>query len=111
MQDAVTNLIKTYDISGSYLDRNAIDSLQDYFKSGAARVAVATAISGNAASVVKLVLLCLSKFQNCLALAAMPILLVVFRLACAIWTITYAMLAMLWLLEIWVFSMREFYRV
>ena len=53
MQDAVTNLIKTYDISGSYLDRNAIDSLQDYFKSGAARVAVATAISGNAASVVK----------------------------------------------------------
>lgn len=53
MQDAVTNLIRTYDISGSYLDRNAIDSLQHYFKSGAARVAVATAISGNAASVVK----------------------------------------------------------
>ncbi len=53
MQDAVTNLIRTYDISGSYLDRNAIDSLQHYFKSGAARVAVATAISGNAASVVR----------------------------------------------------------
>ena len=53
MRDAVTNLIKNYDISGRYLDRDAIDSLKDYFTSGTARVAVATAISGNAATVVK----------------------------------------------------------
>ena len=53
MRDAVTNLIKNYDISGRYLDRNAMDSLQDYFTSGAARVAVATMISGNAATIVK----------------------------------------------------------
>lgn len=53
MRDAVTNLIKNYDISGRYLDRNAIDSLKAYFESGTARVAVATMISGNAASVVK----------------------------------------------------------
>ena len=53
MRDAVTNLIKNYDVSGRYLDRNAIDSLKLYFESGAARVAVATAISGNAASVVR----------------------------------------------------------
>lgn len=53
MQDAITNLIKNYDISGRYLDRNAIDSLKAYFESGTARVAVATMISANAAEIVK----------------------------------------------------------
>ncbi len=53
MRDAVTNLIKNYDRTGRYLDRNAIDSLKLYFESGAARVAVATLISGNAASIVR----------------------------------------------------------
>lgn len=53
MRDAVTNLIKNYDITGRYLDRNAMDSLQDYFTSGRARVSVATMISGNAATIVK----------------------------------------------------------
>ena len=53
MRDAVTNLIKSYDVSGRYLDRNAIDSLKEYFESGVARVEVATAISGNASSIVR----------------------------------------------------------
>lgn len=53
MRDAVTNLIRNYDIAGRYLDRNAIDSLKDYFASGNARVAVATLVSGNAATIVK----------------------------------------------------------
>lgn len=53
MRDAVTNLINNYDISGRYLDRNAMDSLKAYFESGTARVAVATMISANAASIVK----------------------------------------------------------
>ena len=53
MRDAVTNLIKNYDITGRYLDRNAMDSLEDYFASGTARVAVATMISGNAADIVR----------------------------------------------------------
>lgn len=53
MRDAVTSLIKNYDLSGRYFDRNAIDSLKLYFESGAARVAVATLISGNAASIVR----------------------------------------------------------
>ena len=53
MRDAVTNLIKNYDISGRYLDRDAMDSLKGYFTSGTARVAVATMISGNAATIVK----------------------------------------------------------
>ena len=53
MRDAVTSLIKSYDVSGRYLDRNAIDSLKQYFESGTARVATATAISGNAAGIVR----------------------------------------------------------
>lgn len=53
MRDAVTNLIRNYDIAGRYLDRNAMDSLQDYFASGNARVAVATIVSGNAATIAK----------------------------------------------------------
>ncbi|WP_310487189.1 allophycocyanin subunit beta [Chamaesiphon sp. VAR_69_metabat_338] len=53
MRDAVTNLIKTYDITGRYLDRNAIDSLKSYFDSGAARIAAAGVINANAAAIVK----------------------------------------------------------
>lgn len=53
MRDAVTKLIKSYDVTGRYLDRDAIDSLKLYFTSGTARVAAATIISGNAASIVR----------------------------------------------------------
>ncbi|MDY6781604.1 MAG: allophycocyanin subunit beta [Cyanobacteriota bacterium] len=53
MRDAITNLIKNYDVAGSYLDRNAIDSLKSYFASGTDRVAVASMITANAASIVK----------------------------------------------------------
>jgi phycobilisome core component len=53
MRDAVTNLIRNYDIAGRYLDRNAMDSLKDFFASGNARVAVATIVSGNAATIVR----------------------------------------------------------
>ena len=53
MRDAVTSLIKNYDVAGRYLDRNAMDSLKDYFTSGSARVAIATMVSGNAATIVK----------------------------------------------------------
>jgi phycobilisome core component len=53
MRDAVTNLIKTYDITGRYLDRNAIDSLKSYFDTGAARIAAAGIINSKAASIVR----------------------------------------------------------
>jgi phycobilisome core component len=53
MRDAVTNLIKTYDITGRYLDRIAIDSLKSYFDTGAARLAAAGIINSNAASIVR----------------------------------------------------------
>ncbi|HEY9650209.1 MAG TPA: allophycocyanin subunit beta [Coleofasciculaceae cyanobacterium] len=53
MRDAVTKLIKNYDGTGRYLDRNAVDSLKSYFETGTARVTVAGAINANAASIVK----------------------------------------------------------
>ncbi|MGB3787273.1 MAG: allophycocyanin subunit beta [Phormidesmis sp.] len=51
MRDTVTSLISNYDTTGRYLDRDAIDSLQSYFNSGANRVKVAAMISANAAEI------------------------------------------------------------
>ena len=53
MRDAVTSLIKNYDVTGRYFDQNAIDSLKSYFESGTARVQAAAAINSNAAAIVK----------------------------------------------------------
>src|SRR6476646_11156953 len=53
MRDAVTSLIRNYDITGRYLDRNAIDALKSYFDTGTARIAAASVINANAASIVK----------------------------------------------------------
>ncbi|AFZ43164.1 allophycocyanin, beta subunit [Halothece sp. PCC 7418] len=53
MRDAVTTLIKNYDVTGRYLDRDAMDELQSYFASGMARVQAATLINSNAAAIVK----------------------------------------------------------
>lgn len=53
MRDAVTNLIRNYDGTGRYLDRNAIDSLKFYFETGTSRVTATATINANAASIVK----------------------------------------------------------
>jgi phycobilisome core component len=53
MRDAVTTLIKNYDVTGRYFDRNAIDTLKSYFDSGTTRVQAAAAINSNAAAIVK----------------------------------------------------------
>lgn len=53
MRDAVTSLIKNYDTTGRYLDRDALDTLKSYFESGTARIQAAAAITGNAAAIVK----------------------------------------------------------
>lgn len=53
MRDAVTNLIKTYDITGRYFDRNALDSLKSYFETGAARIEAAALITSKAAGIVR----------------------------------------------------------
>jgi len=53
MRDAVTSLIRNYDVTGRHLDRNALDQLKNYFESGAARIAVAGIINANSAAIVK----------------------------------------------------------
>jgi phycobilisome core component len=53
MQDAITTLIKNYDITGRYLDREAMDRLKSYFETGTARVQAATIINANAADIVR----------------------------------------------------------
>ncbi|MEG3436632.1 allophycocyanin subunit beta [Pannus brasiliensis CCIBt3594] len=53
MRDAVTNLIRNYDVTGRYLDRNAIDSLKSYFSSGTDRIAAAAIINANSAAIAK----------------------------------------------------------
>jgi phycobilisome core component len=53
MRDAVTSLIKNYDSTGRYLDRDALDTLKSYFNTGMARVQAAAVINGNAAAIVK----------------------------------------------------------
>ncbi|MBK4728354.1 allophycocyanin subunit beta [Oxynema sp. CENA135] len=53
MRDAVTSLIRNYDVTGRYFDRDAIDRLKSYFESGTARVRAAAIINANAATLVK----------------------------------------------------------
>ncbi len=53
MQDAITSLIGAYDATGRYFDRDAMDRLQSYFGTGAARLNAASAITANAASIVR----------------------------------------------------------
>lgn len=53
MRDAVTSLIKNYDVTGRYLDRDGLDRLKSYFESGTARVQAAAIINANAATLVK----------------------------------------------------------
>ncbi|MGY6528375.1 MAG: allophycocyanin subunit beta [Cyanobacterium sp.] len=50
--DAVTSLIKNYDVSGRYLDRDAIDSLKSYFQSGTTRIQIANVINANSPELV-----------------------------------------------------------
>jgi phycobilisome core component len=53
MQDAVSTLIGLYDTTGRYLDRDAIDELKSYFGTGTARLKAASAITSNAAGLVR----------------------------------------------------------
>ena len=53
MRDAVTNLIKNYDLTGRYLDRDAMDRLKDYFSSGTARITAAAVINANSPEIVR----------------------------------------------------------
>lgn len=52
MQDAITTLINSSDAQGKYLDDSALNSLQEYFRSGDLRARAAMTISANASIIV-----------------------------------------------------------
>jgi phycobilisome core component len=52
-QDAITSLINTYDATGRYLDRDALDTLKSYFATGNARLSASALITANASSLVR----------------------------------------------------------
>ena len=108
MRDAVTSLIKNYDLAGRYFDRNAIDSLKSYFDSGTVRVQAAAAINSNAAALVKQAGLKLyEELPELIRPGGNAYRLVVMRLFCAIWITTCATLPMRWLLATRMYWMNE----
>jgi phycobilisome core component len=53
LRDAVTSIINNYDVTGRYLDRQALDHLKAYFQSGTDRVTAAAVINANSANIVQ----------------------------------------------------------
>ncbi|MGQ9837246.1 MAG: allophycocyanin subunit beta [Cyanobacteriota bacterium] len=53
MRDAVTTLIKTYDLTGRYLDRDAMDALKSFYDSGLRRIKAVNVINLNSVDIVK----------------------------------------------------------
>jgi phycobilisome core component len=53
MRDAVTTLIKNYDLTGRYLDRDGMATLKSYFESGTNRLTVAALINTKSSEIVK----------------------------------------------------------
>jgi phycobilisome core component len=53
MKDAVATMIGRYDTKGRYFDRDAVDSLKQYFATGNARLKAASTLTANAASIVR----------------------------------------------------------
>lgn len=53
MQDAVTTIIRKYDLAGRYFDRDAVDNLKSYFAIGNDRIQAALAINAEVESIVK----------------------------------------------------------
>ena len=53
MRDAVTTLIKNYDLTGRYLDREAMATIKSYFESGTDRLTVASIINANSPDIVR----------------------------------------------------------
>jgi allophycocyanin beta subunit len=53
MQDAITAVINSSDVQGKYLDGASMEKLKAYFQTGELRFRAASAISANAAEIVK----------------------------------------------------------
>ena len=53
MQDRITAVVNQSDLTGQFLDRNAIGTVKDFLDTGATRIEAASIISSNAAEIVK----------------------------------------------------------
>lgn len=53
MQDAITNVLNKYDLTGKYLDFTAIQELQAYFETGLDRIKTIEFINSKASKIIK----------------------------------------------------------
>ena len=53
MQDAITNILNKYDLTGKYLDTNAINQIEAYFKTGLDRIKTIEFINSKSAKIIK----------------------------------------------------------
>nr|YP_009295714.1 allophycocyanin beta-18 subunit [Mastocarpus papillatus]AOL58198.1 allophycocyanin beta-18 subunit [Mastocarpus papillatus] len=53
MQDAITNILNKYDLTGKYLDEVAINELRNYFSNALKRIKTIEIINSKAATIVK----------------------------------------------------------
>jgi phycobilisome core component len=53
MQDAITNVLNKYDLTGKYLDVTAINELQSYFDTGLDRIKAIEFINSKASKIIK----------------------------------------------------------
>ena len=53
MQDAITNILSKYDLTGKYLDKSAINAIEAYFKTGLDRIKTIEFINSRASKIIK----------------------------------------------------------
>lgn len=53
MQDAITNILTKYDLTGKYLDESATNQIETYFKSGLDRIKAIEFINSRASKIIK----------------------------------------------------------
>nr|YP_007878301.1 allophycocyanin beta-18 subunit [Calliarthron tuberculosum]AGA63912.1 allophycocyanin beta-18 subunit [Calliarthron tuberculosum] len=53
MQDAITNVLNKYDLTGKYLDKSAINEIEKYFNTGLDRIKAIEFINSRASKIIK----------------------------------------------------------
>ena len=53
MQDAITRILNKYDLTGKYLDKFAVNELENYFSNALKRIQTIETINGRAATIIK----------------------------------------------------------
>lgn len=53
MQDVISTVVNRYDLVGKYLDQTAMSEIQEYFKTGSARIIISEAINSQTSQLLK----------------------------------------------------------